>query len=70
MAKPTRKYRVTFVELKKYNPATRTVTVDSCDSVHASLLVYQMFGRKKIKVKSAVKARNEDEEIQEKAGSN
>lgn len=69
MAKPTRKYEVTFIELKKINPATRTVTVDCCDSVHASLLVYRMFGKNKIKVKSAVKMRNSDEEIQKKTGS-
>ena len=41
-------------------PIRRTVTVCSTDSVHASALVYQQFGRKKIKVKSAKKVKESE----------
>lgn len=57
MQREQRWYEVTFVTLGR-DPITRTVKVQCCDSVHASLLVYQMYGRKKIKVKSAKKVRN------------
>lgn len=56
-------YEVIFETIEK-EPITRTVRVKSTDSVHASILVYQQFGRKKIKVKSAKKAR-ERHEVQE-----
>lgn len=49
-------YRVTFETLER-KPIRRTVEVLSTDSVHASALVYQQFGRKKIKVKSAKKVK-------------
>jgi hypothetical protein len=41
-------------------PIRRTVEVLSTDSVHASALVYQQFGRKKIKVKSAKKVKESE----------
>ncbi len=52
-------YRVTFETLER-KPIRRTVEVLSTDSVHASALVYQQFGRKKIKVKSAKKAKESE----------
>lgn len=51
--KNMRWYAIQFVTLDR-NPITRTVKVQSTDSVHASMVVYKQFGRKKIKVKSAV----------------
>ena len=57
MQREQRWYEVTFATLDR-DPITRTVKVQCCDSVHASMLVYQMYGRRKIKVKSAKKARN------------
>lgn len=54
--KNQRWYRVTFETLER-KPIRRTVEVLSMDSVHASALVYQQFGRKKIKVKSAKKVK-------------
>lgn len=54
--KNQRWYRVTFETLER-KPIRRTVEVLSTDSVHASALVYQQFGRKKIKVKSAKKVK-------------
>ena len=50
-----REYEVTFQTLDKNNPTTRKVRVKCCDSVHASMIVYEQFGRNKIKVKSAKK---------------
>ena len=52
-------YRVTFETLER-KPIRRTVEVLSTDSVHASALVYQQFGRKKIKVKSAKKVKESE----------
>lgn len=52
-------YRVTFETLER-KPIRRTVDVLSTDSVHASALVYQQFGRKKIKVKSAKKVKESE----------
>lgn len=52
-------YEVIFETIEK-KPIIRTVRVKSSDSVHASMLVYQQFGRKKIKVKSAKKARDKE----------
>lgn len=50
-------YEVVFETLER-NPVKRTVKVCSSNSVYASDIVYQQFGgRKKIKVKSAKKAR-------------
>ena len=46
--------------VKERKPIRRTVTVCSTDSVHASALVYQQFGRKKIKVKSAKKVKESE----------
>lgn len=61
MQREQRWYEVTFKTIER-NPITRTVKVQCCDSVHASALVYQQFGRKKIKVKSAKLIKeNEDE---------
>lgn len=57
--KNQRWYRVTFETLER-KPIRRTVEVLSTDSVHASALVYQQFGRKKIKVKSAKKAKESE----------
>lgn len=57
--KNQRWYRVTFETLER-KPIRRTVEVLSTDSVHASALVYQQFGRKKIKVKSAKKVRESE----------
>ena len=69
MKRKNRKYDVTFVTLDKRNPTRRTIRVECCDSVHASMLVYQEFGRNKIKIKSAVKVR-ENDEIQKETNSN
>lgn len=52
-------YRVTFETLER-KPIRRTVEVLSTDSVYASALVYQQFGRKKIKVKSAKKVKESE----------
>ena len=52
-------YRVTFETLER-KPIRRTVEVLSTDSVHASALVYQQFGRKKIKVKSVKKVKESE----------
>ena len=52
-------YKVIFETIER-NPIKRTVTVCSTDSVHASNLVYQQFGRKKIKVKSAKKVKESE----------
>lgn len=52
--KEQRWYEVTFETVER-NPMIRKVKVQCCDSVHASMIVYQQFGRKKIKVKSAKK---------------
>lgn len=57
--KNQRWYRVTFETLER-KPVRRTVEVLSTDSVHASALVYQQFGRKKIKVKSAKKVKESE----------
>lgn len=57
--KNQRWYRVTFETLEG-KPIRRTVEVLSTDSVHASALVYQQFGRKKIKVKSAKKVKESE----------
>ena len=57
--KNQRWYRVTFETLER-KPIRRTVEVLSTDSVHASTLVYQQFGRKKIKVKSAKKVKESE----------
>ena len=51
-------YRVVFETIER-KPIRRTVTVCT-DSVHASALVYQQFGRKKIKVKSAKKVKESE----------
>ena len=69
MERENRKYDVTFETLDKRNPIKRTVRVECCDSVHASMLVYREFGKRKIKVKSAMKVR-ENDEIQKKTSSN
>jgi len=50
-------YKVVFETIER-KPIRRTVTVCSTDSVHA--LVYQQFGRKKIKVKSAKKVKESE----------
>lgn len=52
-------YKVVFETIER-KPIRRTVTVCSTDSVHASALVYQQFGRKKIKVKSAKKVKGSE----------
>lgn len=52
-------YKVVFETIER-KPIRRTVTVYSTDSVHASALVYQQFGRKKIKVKSAKKVKESE----------
>lgn len=52
-------YAVQFKTLER-NPTTRTVKVLSTDSVHASMVVYKQFGRKKIKVKSAVPIKEDE----------
>lgn len=52
-------YKVVFETIER-KPIRRTVTVCSTDSVHASVLVYQQFGRKKIKVKSAKKVKESE----------
>jgi hypothetical protein len=52
-------YKVVFETIERI-PIRRTVTVCSTDSVHASALVYQQFGRKKIKVKSAKKVKESE----------
>lgn len=57
--KNQRWYRVTFETLER-KPIRRTVEVLNTDSVHASALVYQQFGRKKIKVKSAKKVKESE----------
>lgn len=57
--KNQRWYRVTFETLER-KPIRRTVEVLSTDSIHASALVYQQFGRKKIKVKSAKKVKESE----------
>lgn len=57
--KNQRWYRVTFETLER-KPIRRTIEVLSTDSVHASALVYQQFGRKKIKVKSAKKVKESE----------
>lgn len=57
--KNQRWYRVTFETLERKS-IRRTVEVLSTDSVHASALVYQQFGRKKIKVKSAKKVKESE----------
>lgn len=57
--KNQRWYRVTFETLERKH-IRRTVEVLSTDSVHASALVYQQFGRKKIKVKSAKKVKESE----------
>ena len=57
--KNQRWYRVTFETLER-KPIRRIVEVLSTDSVHASALVYQQFGRKKIKVKSAKKVKESE----------
>lgn len=57
--KNQRWYRVTFETLER-KPIRRTVEVLSTDSVHASALVYQQFGRKKIKIKSAKKVKESE----------
>lgn len=51
-------YKVVFETIER-KPIRRTVTVCSTDSVHASALVYQQFG-KKIKVKSAKKVKESE----------
>ena len=45
-------YAVVFETIEK-KPIERTIKVLCTDSVHASMVVYKQFGRKKIKVKSA-----------------
>lgn len=52
MAKRQRWYAVVFETIEK-KPIERTIKVLCTDSVHASMVVYKQFGRKKIKVKSA-----------------
>lgn len=53
-------YEVVFETLER-NPVKRTVKVRSSNSVYASDIVYRQFGgRKKIKVKSAKKARDSE----------
>lgn len=52
MQREQRWYEVKFKTIER-NPVIRTVKVQCCDSIHASALVYQQFGRKKIEVKSA-----------------
>lgn len=52
MQRKPRWYKVTFTTIERI-PIERTVKVKSTDSVHASALVYQTYGRKKIKVTSA-----------------
>lgn len=52
MAKKQRWYAVVFETIEK-EPIERTIKVLCTDSVHASMVVYSQFGRKKIKVKSA-----------------
>ena len=52
-------YKVVFETIER-KPIRRTDTVCSTDSVHASALVYQQFGRKKIKVKSAKKVKESE----------
>lgn len=52
MQREQRWYEVTFKTIER-NPIIRSVKVQCCDSVHASALVYDLYGRKKIKVKSA-----------------
>lgn len=54
MDREQRTYDVTFKTLER-NPVTRTVQVKCVDSVHASMVVYRSFGKKKIKVISAKK---------------
>lgn len=55
--KQQRWYNVVFETIER-KPIQRTIPVYSTDSVHASALVYQQFGgKKKIKVKSAKKVK-------------
>ena len=49
--KNQRKYKVTFEDVKTNDQ--RTVQIHTTDSLTASKLAYQTFGRKKIKVVSA-----------------
>jgi hypothetical protein len=42
-----KKFNITFTENKKYNPATRTVMVETSDSLNARQLVYNEFGNEK-----------------------
>lgn len=49
-----RDYEVRFKTLEK-NSIERTVRVKCVDSVHAAMVVYRTFGRRKIKVISAKK---------------
>lgn len=49
------KFKVTFTEVKKYNPATRTIQVQtSGNAINAFLLTQQEYGKKKIIIKSII----------------
>lgn len=52
MSRQQRWYAVVFETIER-KPIRRTIKVQCVDSVHASMIVYAQFGRKKIKVKSA-----------------
>lgn len=58
--KEQRDYDVTFKTIDRI-PVERTVRVKCVDSVHASMVVYKNFGRKRIKVISARKVQEANE---------
>jgi hypothetical protein len=39
-----KKFEVTFTEKKKYNPTTRTITVEAKDDLHATNIINDQFG--------------------------
>lgn len=48
------KFKVSFTENKKYNPASRTIGVEAKNVMSAIMLIQQQFGRKKINITSVI----------------
>lgn len=66
--KKFKEFNVTFTELKKYNPATRTVKVQADNDLHAISLIRTQFGSalhkavdKKIKIDNVDEVKIEKE---------
>lgn len=53
------KFKVTFTETTKYNPATRSIVVETANGLLAGRMTFQQFGRTKITIDNIEEVKDE-----------